>query len=102
MEDPIDGRTAFQLCLIQQRKDKNRITCLAVDDEGLRFYVGLDSGYIEEHRVVYGPNGCITRVCARRQASKKVWVYVHSLSNVVSVSKKYFPSGWCWNSCCPH
>ena len=72
MADPVDGRTAFELCLIQQRKDRSRITGLAVDNEGLRFYVGLDSGFIEEHRVVYGPTGCVARVCARRQASRKV------------------------------
>lgn len=72
MVDPIDGRTAFEICLIQQRKDTSVIQGLAVDNDGLHLYIGLDSGFIEEYKVVYGPNGCIARICAKRQVSKKV------------------------------
>lgn len=79
MVDPVDGRTAFEICLIQQRKDSSCINGVAVDNDGLHFYVGLDSGFIEEYKIVYGPTGCIARVCAKRQLSKKVKSPKHEL-----------------------
>jgi hypothetical protein len=45
-------RAAFTLSLIYQRRDERRMTAVAVLQSGLRVFLGLDNGVLEEHRCV--------------------------------------------------
>jgi len=45
-------RTAFTLAPIHRRKDAHRVTAVALHQRAGRIYLGLESGVLEEHRIV--------------------------------------------------
>lgn len=48
------------------------ITAIALDQQGQRLFLGLSTGYIEEHRIGVGNSGIKASVVAKKNVSKKV------------------------------
>lgn len=69
-----NSRTAFTATLLLDRRQANSaaIAAVAVDRAGLRLYLGLEDGVLEEHAIVHSAPGPRSSLAARKHAAKKV------------------------------
>lgn len=70
--DQGDERKAFEISIIHQRRDNAKITSAVIDNDGIKLYLGLDNGIIEEFNIKYHNANLTARLCARRNIAKKV------------------------------